>query len=156
MPGHFSLERHFGVSWAVQRLPGVLDKSESGGKAKTSRNRVRGLKNRCLGIAKFRNKAPNRSRETLPAVPKSAQMQAQIRIRYPPGNMQQKGFHAYAVLGRSLHHMTLFLILDAGPCTVFLARVFSVFGPGNQIGIPTPKNWPGLGIGPSWSKQRGP
>ena len=79
LPAHFGLERHFGVSWAVQRLPGVLDKSESGGKAKTSRNRVRGLKNRCLGIAKFRNKAPNRSRETLPAVPKSAQMQARIR-----------------------------------------------------------------------------
>ena len=29
--------------------------------------------------------------------------------------------------------------LGRGPCTVFLARIFSVFGPGNQIGIPAPK-----------------
>ena len=70
--------------------------------------------------------------------------------------MQQKGFHAYAVLGRSLHHMTLFSILDAGPARFFWRASFLFLVLGIKLGFRRQKNWPGLGIGPSWNKQKGP
>ena len=79
----------------------------------------------------------------------------QIRIWYPPGNMQHKGFHANMVLGHNLHHMAPFSILEAGFCMVFRRASFMLFVPGAKFGTLGPKNWPGLGLGPFWSKNWG-
>ena len=76
----------------------------------------------------------------------------QIRIWYPPGNMQHKGFQANMVLGHNLHHMAPFSILEAGFCVFFRRASFVFFVPGAKLGPLGPKNWPGLGPGPFWSK----
>jgi len=67
----------------------------------------------------------------------------QIRIWYPPGNMQHKGFHANMVLGHNLHHMAPFSILEAGFCMVFRRASFVFLVPGARFGTPGPKNCPG-------------
>ena len=79
----------------------------------------------------------------------------QIRIWYPPGNMQPKGFHANMVLGHNLHHMAPFSILEAGFCMVFRRAPFMCLVPGAKFGTLGPKSWPGLGLGPFWSENGG-
>ena len=79
-----------------------------------------------------------------------------IPIWYPSGNMQPKGFHANMVLGHNLHHMAPFSILEAGFCMIFRRASFMFSVPGARFGTLGPKNWPGLGLGPFWSKNGGP